>query len=302
MSILEISELLTDVQQEIFKRLPEWMQEGKANPVPKRKRKQNTEQKQTSTATQVHTLNRTGSIPAFDQVRGVSPAQVNTSGAFTQQGNGFPSAPYTPSDYSPTTQTLQQFGLQPDASTTGDINDLSSMIFSAAEPFTYPNQPLMTFESRQGNKDSSLFDPNNMSDMSMMAQPNSSQPNDDQLEAQLYALPPFMMQGTQWPSGMQAANQNGQIGGVRQGHDQARRQTQQQQQQQRQQAQFILQRQGNGFQQQQQRQQRPDGSANWQDQQNALYGDPAFGDINLNEIFGTTEWNGHMMGQGGYGP
>ncbi|PNS20134.1 hypothetical protein CAC42_5584 [Sphaceloma murrayae] len=280
----------------IFSRLPEWMREGKSNPAPaKRKRKQAVE---TKTHGNQHQMAVPRSIPhnlAMEANGSPSPANmmnggiqpvIKTEGPYTPQSASFNSAPYTPTDYSPTTQTLQQFGLQP-PSNDPDVPDISSMIFSSASPFTYPSQPLTTFENNQ-SRDPALYGSNGMSDPSTMSGV-SAQSSSDNLEAQLYNFPPFMMQGPNWNGGM---GMNGTMGG--QG---------QQQQQQQQQQQYMM-TQAGGM----------DGGQ-WQGQRGSVgagnvgstvggaqvgYGDQtAFQDINLQDIFGS-EWSGSMM-TGGYG-
>ncbi|TKX23554.1 fungal specific transcription factor domain-containing protein 32 [Elsinoe australis] len=268
----------------IFSRLPQWMREGKSNPAPvKRKRKQATDSRPVS-GLQAATMPRSmppgvasasagGQSPASMMTGGIQPVIKTEGGPFTPQSNSFGSAPYTPTDYSPTTQTLQQFGLQP-PSNNPDVPDLSSMIFSSAEPFTYPSQPLTTFENSQGPREQALYGNGNMRDPSVVPPGVPGQPNGDNLDSQLYNMPQYMMQGGNWSGADMQGMSNGSIHGS---------QAQQQQQQQ----QYMM------------TQAPPQGvDPNWQNQRHAMYGDQqAFQDINLQDIFGS-EWNGPMMSQG----
>ncbi|KAF4555672.1 Fungal specific transcription factor domain-containing protein 38 [Elsinoe fawcettii] len=269
----------------IFSRLPEWMREGRSNPAPaKRKRKQAAENRPLSG---VQTLAMPRSMPAGMQVDptgaqspanmmtgGVAQPTIKSEGPYTPSAASFNSAPYTPTDYSPTTQTLQQFGLQP-ASTNPDVPDISSMIFSSNEPFTYPSQPLTTFENNRGGRDAALYGSNGIQDPpgNLPGGP-TSQPAGDNLEAQLYNMPPFMMQEPHWSGSMQG---QGSMTGVPNGSVTGTQPPQQQ---------YMM-------------TQGPQSmDPNWQNQRHATYGDQqAFQDINLQDIFGS-EWSGSMMTQG----
>jgi len=141
-----------------------------------------------------------------------------------------------------------------------NLPDLSAMMFPSAEPFTYPNQPLTTFENKQFGKQPQYF--NNMNDPSAMMGSRMNQSDSENLEAQLFALPPYMMQGNQWSVNLQGQQQQPPMQNVMPGSNQ------------------------NGM---------PGGSvnnANWNNQQGQ-----AFADINLNDIFGGSEWNSSLMDQ-----
>ncbi|KAF2222735.1 fungal-specific transcription factor domain-containing protein [Elsinoe ampelina] len=270
----------------IFSRLPEWMREGKSNPAPtKRKRKQQAAENRPLSGVQAMGMPR--SLPSglqIDAMGSQSPANMMTGGipqpTIKSEGpftpTSFNSAPYTPTDYSPTTQTLQQFGLQPPSSNP-DVPDISSMIFSPAEPFTYPSQPLTTFENNRGARDPALFGAGGLSDNTNIARSGATGQPSDGLEAQLYNVPPFMMQESHWSGNMQA---QGSMTGIPNGSMTGTQPAQPQQQQ------YMM-------------TQAPQGmDSNWQNQRNAMYGDQqAFQDINLQDIFGS-EWNGSMMTQG----
>lgn len=164
-----------------------------------------------------------------------------------------------------------------------NLPDLSAMMFPSAEPFNYPNQPLTTFENNQFSKDASMynsFGANGTTAASVMPSNQLNTSESDNLEAQFYPLPPYMMAQ---PQQMQ----------------------QQQQQQIRHPASWdvCMQPQMNGM---------PQVSGplgmdakmvasadGWNGQQPGMTSsNPAFTGVNLNDIFGGEEWNGMLMDQG----
>ncbi|KAF2150952.1 hypothetical protein K461DRAFT_228550 [Myriangium duriaei CBS 260.36] len=260
----------------IFSRLPEWMREGKPNPAPKRKRKQAPDSRQGTSISQGPSSSRAGpssGLAPVHIVRGQSPAALaSSSGPFTPQGSGFSPGPFTPTDYSPTTQTLAQFGLLPQNGL--DVPDLSS-IFSSAEPFSYPNQPLTTFENNQTFRDPSLYGGgiggvSNTHVSSMTQAGGSGRANGDTLEAQFYGgLPPFVMQGNnQWSSESQNTR-TASTTGSRQGQSQR----------------YMMPQNPSSL------------GSNWPSQQNIMYQNQGFPEVNLNDIFGGPEWSGSLMNQ-----
>ncbi|KAH0141599.1 hypothetical protein KCU67_g14423, partial [Aureobasidium melanogenum] len=138
--------------------------------------------------------------------------------------------------------------------TNPNLPDLSAMMFPSAEPFTYPNQPLTTFENNQFAKDPNIFDNFGDSKVPVMMSGQSSGPEDN-LEAQFYPLPPYMMQ-----------------------------QPQQQQQQQQQQGRWDM----GMMQQQQQMANMRQVSGGWPGQQPGIGQGTGFPNINLNDMFGDT--------------
>ncbi len=84
---------------------------------------------------------------------------------------------------------------QPFGSNNG-IPDLGAMMFSSADPFAYPNQPLMEFDSHQQKMQmmGNMLDESNVSNM--FYGNGSSVPTPyDSLEGQLFGpLPPYLMQ------------------------------------------------------------------------------------------------------------
>lgn len=250
----------------IFNRLPEWMREGKQNPMPQRKRKQPQGNRQNHADAQAPTGQHgaASNLAPLEIVRGPTPTVYSTS----ERGynpSGFSASPFTSTEDSPSTQTLQQFGLSA-GSGNQDSLDLSSIIFSSAEPFTYPSQPLTTFENVQNFRDPMLYGTNGVANTQHMAHAavGSNRPNTDGLQAQLYGFPPFVMQGNQWsaePQAMRshAVNSTGPL-----------------------QSQPYIAAQ----------------MAEWPNQQNSAFNDQGFSDINLNEIFGGPEWSGTIDNQG----
>lgn len=88
----------------------------------------------------------------------------------------------------------QQFDMQNQFDTNNSIPYLSAMMFPSTDPFAYPNQPMMEFETQkqvsQGNISSASRGP-------PMYMSNTAGIYDD-LEGQLYGpLPPYLMQGQQ---------------------------------------------------------------------------------------------------------
>lgn len=213
-------------------------------------------------------------------------------GPFTPQGQGSSySRPFTPTDYSPTTQTLQQFGLQPTGSS--DVTDITSMIFSSAEPFTYPNQPLTTYESNQNFKEGGMYDLTGSGTAvighTVMPSGSTNRPSAEMLEAQTYGLPPFVLQPGQWTAEPQSMRNHGSMSGSGAGGGVAHgRQSQQQ---------YMMQQQhsSGGPSQSWPLPQGPNGNANNSD----LFQNQGFEDINfqMNQIFGGPEWSGPLMNQ-----
>jgi len=138
--------------------------------------------------------------------------------------------------------------------TNPNLPDLSAMMFPSAEPFTYPNQPLTTFENNQFAKDPNIF--NNFGDSKA---PVMMAPETDNLEAQFYPLPPYMMQRQQ-PQQQQAQRQQ-----------QQSRWDMNMMQQQQQQAQMANMRQVSG---------------GWPGQQQGMAQGTGFPNINLSDMFG----------------
>jgi len=144
------------------------------------------------------------------------------------------------------------------------------MMFPSAEPFTYPNQPLTTFENNQFAKMPPYYNMAGRDDPSSMMQSQmSGQVDADNMEAQLYALPPYMMSGDQWAVNMQNQQQRTQMPNTMSSSGQG----------------------GLGM------PLTPSGMS-WSQQQQAMPQGQAFPDINLNDLFGGGEWNTSLMDQG----
>ncbi|KAK5173816.1 Gypsy retrotransposon integrase-like protein 1 [Saxophila tyrrhenica] len=158
---------------------------------------------------------------------GFSQSGSSTMGPQTPNGHDFP----PPNNYgmyqqpsSSASNALAQSGmsnhysLPPTSYPNPAISDLSNMMFPSAadEPFGYPSQPLTTFETSQ------QFSKNNPYPASSGGQnyttshmdgitPASRGGRDDNMEAQFYALPPFMDQRQQ-PQPQQQQQQQQQPG------------------------------------------------------------------------------------------
>ena len=184
-----------------------------------------------------------------------------SSGPYTPTSGGF-GHPFGSLDTSPLNPAMQQYGFQ--STSNPNLPDLSAMMFPSAEPFTYPNQPLTTFENNQYVKEPQFY--NNLTgydDPSTMLPQRTSGTTDDNLEAQLFTLPPYLSQQSQWNMAMQ--NQS--------------------QQAQRQHSSGLDQR-GMAM---------PTSAPNWN--QYPMPQGQAFSDINLNDVFGSGEWNNMLMDQ-----
>ncbi len=216
----------------VFQRLPEWMRKGQQNPVASRKRQHDsgssTPQSKNPIAARSHPdvskagggepvtghQRRAGTFPRVDTKK----ANIATSGAhdtWSQSGTSTSLGPQTPSsgdfpnggymDYNPLgvssalDQQLQQYSLPQTNFTNPAISDLSTMVFPAPdEPFGYPSQPFTTFENNQqfakhnpyaeGQPYSAM---ENRNQIAPLAAPSGL---DDNIEAQYFALPPYLGQ------------------------------------------------------------------------------------------------------------
>ncbi|KAG9688148.1 hypothetical protein KCU95_g9088, partial [Aureobasidium melanogenum] len=262
----------------IFKALPAWAREGRAKAVPSRKRRQSSNHSQPLGARSHPDISVTAKEPPPPQPGSVQRAStfpnhstVPTVSAFDQRMT-FPASSISSGSgtYTPTSpnfnQTLVTGPIETSSPSSGmlpynlgmdmtnpNLPDLSAMMFPSAEPFTYPNQPLTTFENNQFAKDPNVFDNFSDSKMPVMMSGQSSAPEDN-LEAQFYPLPPYMMQQPQ----------------------------QQQQQQQQQQSRWDM----GMMQQQQQMANMRQVSGGWPGQQQGIGQGTAFPNINLNDMFG----------------
>lgn len=244
-----------------------------------------------STFPKQNTSAPTAQTPTFDQraMGYAAPAQSSGSstGPYTPTSTNFGPGAFAASameDSSP--NNLLPYGFGADIAQP-NLPDLSAMMFPSAEPFNYPNQPLTTFENNQFSKDPAVFSNfNATSTPSMMPSRQANVTESDNLEAQFYTLPPYMMAQQQ-----------------QQQHQRRQQQQQQQQQQQRQQAGWdvTMPTQMNGMRQMSGSSQMDasmmGGIEGWGGQQ-AATPNPGFSGVNLSEIFGGEEWNGMLMDQG----
>lgn len=309
---INLSDRMLTNDKGIFKALPAWAREGRTNPVPSRKRRQSSTIAPPPQSARSHPdISVTAKEPPPPQ-----PGSVQRASTFPNQGSNvslasaydqrmsFPtpsmssgSGPYTPTSPDFNQQSLVSGPMETSSPSNGllpynlpldmtnpNLPDLSAMMFPSAEPFTYPNQPLTTFENNQFAKDPNMFNNFNESKVPVMMPGQSTATEADNLEAQFYALPPYMMQ-------------------------QQQQQRQQQQQQQQQQSRWEM---GMMQQQQQQQQQQQAQMANlrqvsggWAGQQQPLGQGAGFPNINLNDMFGGENdifGGGMLMDQGYRGP
>jgi hypothetical protein len=215
----------------IFKRLPTWMREGRPNPAATKKRsfQEGTEHPQSdsnqsplsymqsfmgaqepppfarraATFPQMGTQNPHNAVTSYPE----SWAQMTpafTSGMTSPNGSydssllvGVAQQPLSNSVNGVLPQyTGQQGTKQP------ELTDLSNMIFPAAnEPFLYPNQPLTTFENRQQFDRANSYMMNGpktaYSNIDADSRPTSNPRSEEDIEAQFFALPPYLQQQQQ---------------------------------------------------------------------------------------------------------
>lgn len=241
----------------IFQRLPDWLREGRPNPVTSRKRQfesgMNTPSQLNPQASRSHpdvsTVGQNEPMPGMFRRASTFPqrqsAATNPAGApptpfdTWSQSGASPMGPQTPSsnDFTlgpnlsrhPLSASAPGLGPNlPNYSLPGGNNthhnfgnpalaDLSSMMFPPAdEPFGYPSQPLTTFENNQqirkidpfgggGNGSGpAQFGGSGLDATSPMAgTPGSARSaRDDNMEAQFFALPPFLEQQQRLRGGM----------------------------------------------------------------------------------------------------
>ncbi|KAK3725855.1 Gypsy retrotransposon integrase-like protein 1 [Vermiconidia calcicola] len=286
----------------VFDRLPAWMRNGQQNPNMKRKRTQDsgssTPQSYNPQASRSHpdvsTVKSSDPIPGLNRrsstfpthssanLVGESPAPYDDwsqSGA-SALGPQTPSAQdFPPSGYmfqqqqqrsapNALDQSMSQYSLPANTYSNPAITDLSSLMFpSADEPFGYPNQPLTTFENNQQFSKSHPYmngqQPFNSIDTSSPLVASPSRGRDDNMEAQFFALPPYIEQrqqhhGLRYPQ----PYTNGQAMGTP----------------------TPTSHMANG----------------WPGQQQTLQQGGDMPNINIQDIFGGTEWNPMMMNPSGF--
>ena len=218
----------------VFDRLPEWMRNGQQNPIISRKRPHesnlSTPQPNTPLASRSHPdistpshneptpglHKRASTFPhhSAPNALNISPSSydtwsqsgVSSLGPQTPTNHDFPPGGYMPyiAQNAPTglSQSMQQYTLPPSTYGNPALADLSTMMFPPAdEPFGYPSQPLTTFENNQqfakndpyvNNQPYSTLDAS-----SQMVPPPSRGGREDNLEAQFFALPPYIEQRQQ---------------------------------------------------------------------------------------------------------
>ncbi|KXL41553.1 hypothetical protein M433DRAFT_77064 [Acidomyces richmondensis BFW] len=289
-----------------FQRLPDWLREGQPNPNSKKRHFESVPQ------LGQHPLSVQASRSHPDiSVAGRSTPTVGTRRASTFPISGpgvpisIPSSSYEPSwpssgnsSYGPHTPTTDfdpgsigswgdgrasdPMGIMPHyplPSNTSNpaLPDISAMMFPPAEePFGYPNQPLTTFEnSKQLAAKTNAYIQSRPQEFGSVDNANaagipSSRGREDHMEAQFFALPPYMDQRQQQPQQHRVAPG------------------------------FLPNAMNFGS-----------GSAtstptssvtmppgNWPSQQTSIPQEAAFSNINIQDIFGGSEWNPMIMGSG----
>ncbi|KAK4635842.1 hypothetical protein CLAFUW4_00351 [Fulvia fulva] len=221
----------------VFQRLPAWMREGQQNPSINKKRP-------FEHGSQSHSLSTMQDSRSHPHVASTSQESLTGSNkrastypklpATGTPGTGSPydsswlsNSPYASSSTTstgfdsggqtigqrsvshPMTSGMQQYSLPPNFANP-QLTDLSTMMFPAAdEPFVYPNQPLTTFENNQYAKSNPYFNQQPYSSIeSSSPVAAQSRGRDENIEAQFYALPPYIEQGrSQQPQTLQPQQQ-----------------------------------------------------------------------------------------------
>ena len=284
----------------VFNRLPNWMREGRENPSASRKRpyapspqpQQGRQREASHSHPDVSSAGRETPKPGF--VRRASTFPNNSASVPKVESHSNLDTPWTQSgtsSFGPQTPTtnggfdsgfmgfnnatdamvngMSQYSLPPNFANPA-IPDVSAMMFPSGgdEPFSYPNQPLTTFENnRQFAKNNPYMNAQgfNVDDANNLMLP-ASRGRDDNMEAQFFALPPYMEQARQqqhqatgFPRDSSAFSNGMPL--------------------------------SNG-----QPMQLPRNA--WHGQQQGFQQQPAFSDINIQELFGGAEWNPSIMDPG----
>lgn len=216
----------------VFSRLPDWMREGEQNPIMTRKRQHEhspqpqVPQQQNPQASRSHTdvsvvgretpqvpsARRASTFPRHGPQLGTNDSQFDLSysqsgasslGPQTPTSNSFDTNAFAHmnahNNSSVANSAVQQYLLPPNFSNPA-LPDLSAMMFPPAdEPFGYPNQPLTTFENNQLVKDNPYVNAQRFTgiDTSSPMVPPPSRGREDHIEAQFFALPPYIEQRQQ---------------------------------------------------------------------------------------------------------
>jgi hypothetical protein len=281
----------------VFQRLPEWMRKGQQNPTVSKKRQHESSKGRQNSFTppaarshpDISSASRNDPIPGLSKRASTFPHQSAPNALNVSQSNfdswsqsGASSiGPQTPTNHEfqsnglmpySTQSALSSFSqgmqLPPSNYTHSAITDLSTIMFpSADDPLGYPSQPLTTFENNQQfSKNSPYVNQgfNGVDNTSPMLPQPSRGGREDNLEAQFFALPPYIEQR------QQAQRQGINFGPVNFGNNQPM---------------------GTPT------TQMPNG---WPGQQQAMPQGGGLSNINIQDLFGGNEWNPMMMNPSGY--
>lgn len=218
----------------VFHRLPEWMRKGQKNPAVSKKRQHGSgtgsprkltppaarSHPDISSASAIHNepipgLNkRASTFPHHSAPNSLNMASSNydswsqsgasSLGPQTPTTNEFPSASLMPFQAQSTLSAFSQgMQLPPSNYNNSAIADLSTMMFPTPDdPLGYPSQPLTTFENNQQFSKNNPYLNDGFSGIdstSPMLPPPSRGGREDNLEAQFFALPPYIEQRQQPP-------------------------------------------------------------------------------------------------------
>lgn len=289
----------------VFQRLPDWMRNGQQNPTVSRKRHHDsgtgTPLSHKPAAARSHPdisipsrdeptpgTNRRASTFPHQSAPNALNLSPSTFDAWSQSGASS-LGPHTPTngEFQPGgyaqyhtqnvpnafSQSMQQYSLPTSSLANPALADLSTMMFPPAdEPFGYPSQPLTTFENNQQFTKNHAYANDQaysgMENSSPMVAPPSRGGREDNLEAQFFALPPYIEQRQQQAPQHHGMNYSGAAftNGQQLGTPTAT--------------------------------QMPNG---WLGQPQPMQQGGVMSNINIQDIFGGTEWNPMMMNPSGSG-
>lgn len=130
---------------------------------------------------QVNTISNPNLRQSFHEL--VSPTDLSASGT--------PDSNSTVNSMTRPQLTMPQFG------NNNTLPDLSAMMFPSADPFAYPNQPMMEIENIKQENLGGIDNPSQVPSMFLSNSSSGSGMYDD-LEGQLFGpIPPYLMQGQQ---------------------------------------------------------------------------------------------------------
>lgn len=290
----------------VFARLPDWMREGKQNPSRSRKRPHDvgpshslgSDPKFSRSHPDVSVVDGDPQAPNLQRRASTFPKHNDPApkvesptsfdmpwtpygapafGQQPQSANGYQSNQFH--NFNPTSSMSSNMSFpMPHTSNNPALPDLSAMMFpSENEPLVYPHQPLTTFENNQQNarQNNQFINTQHLNNGMGSTSPMSQMtPRGEDMEAQFFALPPYIEQQRQ-----QAQHHQQQQSGMRMPPE----------------TMYSSASNLAGM----NAVQMPNGNGNWQTQNTMPQQQPDVGgNINIQDLFGGTEWNPMIMDLG----